>query len=181
MSGSGSDGIRGLDQAPRAEAVEWLRACCGAERWITAMADRRPFGDLETLLQAAETAWAALGPTDWWQAIEHHPRLGGGDLAAPKFDATRSLSRDEQAGLLGADEGTRAALAEAQREYEAQFGFIFLIRAAGRSAEEILSELDRRMANDLETELAVAAGELREIARFRLERLLGAKEGRGSG
>lgn len=175
MSGSGSDGIRDLDQAPRAEAVEWLRAFCGAERWITAMADRRPFGDLETLLRAAETAWATLGPTDWWQAIEHHPRLGGGDFAAPRFAATRALSRDEQAGVLGADEGTREALAEAQRKYEARFGFIFLIRARGRSVDEILSELRRRMNNDPETELTVAARELQEIGRLRLEQRFGAR------
>lgn len=139
------------------------------------MADRRPFGDLEALRQAADAAWAELGPADWREAIEHHPRLGGSDLAAGKFAATRSLSEGEQAGVLTADEKTRAALADAQREYEERFGFIFLIRASGRSTDEILSELRQRMQHDPETELAVAARELREIGQLRLEQQFGVK------
>jgi len=170
-----------LDAAPRSEVVDKLRACCGAERWANAMADRRPFGDLDRLLEAAEAEWAGLAPADWREAIEHHPRLGGSDLAGRRFDATRSLSRGEQAGVLDATEATRRALADAQREYEERFGFIFLIRASGRSAAEILSQLERRMSNDPVTELAVAAGELREIARLRLERLFGSREGHGNG
>lgn len=139
------------------------------------MADRRPFGDLEALRQAADAAWAELGPADWREAIEHHPRLGGSDLESRRFDSTRSLSESEQAGVLGAAEQTRTVLTDAQREYEARFGFIFLIRARGRSADEILSELRRRMQNDPETELAVAARELEEIGRLRLEQQFGAE------
>jgi 2-oxo-4-hydroxy-4-carboxy-5-ureidoimidazoline decarboxylase len=169
-----------LDSAPRSEAIERLRACCGAERWALATADGRPFGDLARLLEAAEVEWAALGPSDWREAIDHHPRLGGTGLAARKFDATRSLSEKEQAGVLDAAEAIRGAIADAQREYENRFGFIFLIRASGRSAAEILAEIERRMRNDPETELAVAARELREIARLRLERLFGDAAG-GSG
>ncbi len=173
--------LRDLDGAPRPEALERLRVCCGAERWVVAMADRRPFGGLPRLLEAAETEWAALTPADWREAIDHHPRLGGTDLASPRFDGTRSLSEGEQAGVLDAAEATRKALANAQREYEERFGFIFLIRASGRSAAEILSELERRMMNDPETELAVAARELRKIARLRLERLFGGNERRETG
>lgn len=168
--------IDGLDMAPRSEAVERLLACCGAERWATAMADRRPFGDPGRLLEAAEAEWARLASADWREAIEHHPRLAGSDLAAPRFASTRSLSELEQAGVAEADEATRRTLADAQREYEERFGFIFLIRASGRSATEILAELRHRMSNDPETELAVAARELREIARLRLERLFGGGE-----
>ena len=146
-----------------------------------AMADRRPFGDRDRLLEAAEAEWAALGPSDWREAIDHHPRLGGTDLASRRFDATRSLSEREQAEVQNASDVTRDSLAHAQREYESRFGFIFLIRASGRSAAEILSELERRMTNDAETELAVAARELRQIARLRLERLFGGREGGRNG
>ena len=156
-----------------------LRACCGAERWVAAMADRRPFGDLPTLFRAAEEAWDDLEPADWREALEHHPRLGGSDLAARRFEATRSLSRVEQAGLLVAGESSRSALDKAQRAYEERFGFIFLIRAAGRSTGEIFAELERRMAHDPETELAVAAEELRQIGRLRLERLFVDEEDTG--
>ncbi len=173
MSESPDDPVRRLDRAPRAEAVEHFRTCCAAGRWVEAMADRRPFGDVETLRQAAAAEWAELGPSDWREAIEHHPRLGGSDLESRRFESTRSLSESEQAGVLSATGKSRTALMDAQREYEERFGFIFLIRASGRSADEILAELRRRMKNDPETEFAVAARELEEIARLRLEQQFG--------
>jgi 2-oxo-4-hydroxy-4-carboxy-5-ureidoimidazoline decarboxylase len=49
---------------------------------------------------------------------------------------------------------------------------VFLIAAAGRSADEILAELRRRMTNDPATELEEAKLELRKIAKLRLERML---------
>ena len=65
-----------------------------------------------------------------------------------------------------------SALAEGNRRYEERFGHVFLISAAGRTADEILAALRERMRNDPGTEVAVAASELRKIARLRLERML---------
>jgi 2-oxo-4-hydroxy-4-carboxy-5-ureidoimidazoline decarboxylase len=45
---------------------------------------------------------------------------------------------------------------------------VFLIRAAGRTSEQILANLQRRLANDPETENKVVADELRQIAMVRL-------------
>lgn len=63
-------------------------------------------------------------------------------------------------------------LAEANRRYEARFGHVFLIAAAGKGPNEILAALRRRMGNDPVTEAQVAAAEHRKIARMRLERML---------
>jgi 2-oxo-4-hydroxy-4-carboxy--5-ureidoimidazoline (OHCU) decarboxylase len=65
-----------------------------------------------------------------------------------------------------------AAVAEENRRYEAHFGHVFLISASGRTADEVLAELRRRMQNDPATEVAVAAAEHRKITRIRLERML---------
>jgi 2-oxo-4-hydroxy-4-carboxy-5-ureidoimidazoline decarboxylase len=48
---------------------------------------------------------------------------------------------------------------------------VFLIAAAGKSADEILDALRERMGNDPVTESRVAAAEHRKIARLRLEAL----------
>ncbi|MGO1203172.1 2-oxo-4-hydroxy-4-carboxy-5-ureidoimidazoline decarboxylase, partial [Cellulosimicrobium funkei] len=63
-------------------------------------------------------------------------------------------------------------LAEGNRAYEQRFGHVFLVRAAGRSAEEILEQLTERLGNDAETERANAARNLREIAALRLKGML---------
>jgi OHCU decarboxylase len=71
-----------------------------------------------------------------------------------------------------AGDEVKAALAEGNAAYEERFGYIFLIRAAGRSAEQMLAELRRRMDNDVETELRAAAGQQQEITELRLRRLV---------
>jgi 2-oxo-4-hydroxy-4-carboxy-5-ureidoimidazoline decarboxylase len=46
---------------------------------------------------------------------------------------------------------------------------VFLICATGRTSEEMLAALRKRLRNDPETELKVAAAEHAKITRLRLE------------
>ena len=59
-------------------------------------------------------------------------------------------------------------MAAGNAAYEGRFGRIFLIRAAGRSAPEMLAELERRLGNSAEAETSEAIAQLREIALLRL-------------
>ncbi|MCR1984485.1 OHCU decarboxylase, partial [Cellulosimicrobium cellulans] len=70
------------------------------------------------------------------------------------------------------DDDVARRLVEGNRAYEQRFGHVFLVRAAGRSAEEILEQLTERLGNDAETERANAARNLREIAALRLKGML---------
>jgi OHCU decarboxylase len=106
--------------------------------------------------------WWSLGPDDWREAFAHHPRIG---------ERAEGWSAAEQAGVAGAAGDVRAQLAAANRAYETRFGHIYLVRAAGRGADELLALARARLANDAETELRVAAEEQRQITRLRLERL----------
>jgi 2-oxo-4-hydroxy-4-carboxy-5-ureidoimidazoline decarboxylase len=81
------------------------------------------------------------------------------------------MSRSEQAGVDPHDAEVRERLAAGNAAYEERFDRIYLVRAAGRSADEILALLEERLGNDPETELAVTAGQLREIAVLRLKGL----------
>jgi len=166
-------GLEAWNAAPAEEAAALLRRCLDAPGWVERVVAERPYGSLTGVVAAAEAAWNELGPGEWRQALDGHPRLGGDDLERGRFAATRAWSADEQAGVAGAGEDVRRALAETQLEYERRFGHVFLIRAAGRDAGEILDALLARMENGPERELEVAAGELREIARLRLEKALG--------
>jgi 2-oxo-4-hydroxy-4-carboxy-5-ureidoimidazoline decarboxylase len=71
-----------------------------------------------------------------------------------------------------ADDATRTALAEGNRAYEERFDHVFLIRAAGRSPEEVLAELRRRLDNDEETERTEVTGQLAEITALRVRDLV---------
>jgi len=67
-------------------------------------------------------------------------------------------------------------LAAVNREYEARFGHIYIVCAAGRTAEELLSTARDRLDNDPEVELINAAEEQRKITRLRLRKLFGDDE-----
>jgi 2-oxo-4-hydroxy-4-carboxy-5-ureidoimidazoline decarboxylase len=62
---------------------------------------------------------------------------------------------------------TRLTLLNA--EYENKFGFIFIICAAGKSPEEMLSALEQRLPNKREKEIGLAQEEQLKIALLRLE------------
>ena len=133
------------------------------------MVARRPFGTRDALLRAADEEWNRLSPNDWLEAFAHHPRIGQRRAAANVDVRARNWSEAEQSSASSSDDLVKQQLADAQREYEARFGHIFLICAAGKSSEEILTALRARMSNDVITELRVAAEEQRQITQLRLK------------
>jgi allantoicase len=165
-------GLRLLNALVPEEAEAALRACCGAPRWAAEMSARRPFASAEALFTAAEEIWVALGRDEWLAAFRAHPRIGERKAAAEQSAQAAGWSAGEQAGVKQAPAGTLAALAEANRAYEARFGYIFIVCATGRGAEEMLALARQRLGNDPESELRIAAEEQRRITRLRLEKLL---------
>ncbi len=160
-----------IDRADAAGAGDLLRACCGSARWVERMIARRPFGSRESLLAAARDEWFALGVDDWREAFSHHPKIGDSAAQAERFAATRHLSRAEQKGVETAGADLLRALAEANRLYQQTFGYIFIVCARGRSAEEMLALLHARLRNDPDVEIRVAASEQADITALRLERM----------
>jgi OHCU decarboxylase len=67
---------------------------------------------------------------------------------------------------------TRLRLADANRDYEARFGYIFIVCATGKTAGDMLELLERRLRNDPDEEIHIAAEEQRKITRLRLAKLL---------
>jgi 2-oxo-4-hydroxy-4-carboxy--5-ureidoimidazoline (OHCU) decarboxylase len=56
--------------------------------------------------------------------------------------------------------------------YEEQFGFTYIVCATGKSADEMLGILKRRLANNRDTELREAAEQQRQILQIRLGKWL---------
>lgn len=163
-----------LDAMDEAQARAALTRCCGASRWVEGMLARRPFGDDATLHRAADEVWATMSRQDILEAFSHHPRIGA-DIEAlrAKFAGKGDLqwSSGEQAGVSEADEATLEGLRDGNVAYEERFGFLFIVCATGKSADEMLALLRARLANDPEDELRIAAAEQAKITHLRLEKL----------
>lgn len=168
-----------LDALSDDEAAAALRSCCASERWVDGMLELRPFGGDERLFAEAERVWWQLDPEDWLEAFSAHPRIGEREPASAgeAGETASEWSQEEQSGVDGSTAETRRALTEGNRAYEERFGHVFLIFASGRSGEEMLAELRRRLDNDPEEELRIAAGEQARITRHRLEKLPTEREG----
>jgi 2-oxo-4-hydroxy-4-carboxy-5-ureidoimidazoline decarboxylase len=158
-----------FNSVDRDEAIRILTPCLDISRWVNDVVDARPFASLDELLAQARKAAEPFTPDEVESALAHHPRIG----ERPKAQTTEAaMSRSEQAGVDPGDSGTTAALAEGNVAYEEKFGRVFLIRAAGRSAQEILGALQERLTHRAEEEDIIVAGQLREIALLRLAGLI---------
>jgi len=167
-----SDSAPELNGLSLAAATEALTRCCGSQRWVTGMLERRPFASRAAVFAAASEVWAELGPEDYREAFAHHPEIGENiDALRQKFAATADFARSEQSGALGASEATLHALRQGNQAYRARFGYSFIVCATGKSAEEMRQLLEARLASSAEQELAIAAAEQAKITRLRLEKI----------
>ncbi|HVG25293.1 MAG TPA: allantoicase [Thermoanaerobaculia bacterium] len=142
------------------DARELLRVCA-SPKWAESMMAARPFASWDAMLAHARSI--ELTDDEWLAAFAAHPRIG---------ERKGGWSSQEQSGTHSAADETLRRLAEGNREYEEKFGFVYLICATGKSAEEMLTALDARLRNDRATELRNAAEEHQKINELRLEKLV---------
>ena len=157
------DHFNALDEATARSTVH---ACLAVERWVHEVVGARPYTDLAGLLKQACASAENLSDAELAAALTRHPRIGE-RLTAD--DAEAAMSTAEQSGVDAADRTVTSRLREGNQRYEHRFGRVFLIRATGRGSDGILSELERRLANDDETERRETVSELRQVALVRLE------------
>jgi 2-oxo-4-hydroxy-4-carboxy-5-ureidoimidazoline decarboxylase len=154
---------------PPAKAESLLMDCCGCAGWAARVAAQRPFANADLLYAAADTVWQNLERADWLEAFSHHPQIG--ETAAVGSDSARQWAAGEQSGARAANEDVKTRLARGNRAYYEKFGYIYIVCATGKSADEMLAILTARLQNDPASELPIAAGQQRQITRLRLQKL----------
>jgi len=157
---------------PTEAAANEILPCCGSRSWANAMAGRRPFPDKNTLLFVSDEVWNGLSKSDWQEAFRSHPRIGESRRPEEASQQSAEWSGHEQQMVTNASEPAKLALTEGNREYERKFGRIFIVCATGKSPEEILTILRRRLENDPTTEFREAAEQQRQITQLRLRKWL---------
>jgi 2-oxo-4-hydroxy-4-carboxy-5-ureidoimidazoline decarboxylase len=134
--------------------------------WVEARADERPSsGDRHSDLMAVVHD---ATPAEQLALIRAHPELAG--KAAVDGSLTEA-SAAEQASA-GLDRLTQAEFDRfhaLNAAYSEKFGFPFIICVRLADKAGILAAMERRLANDRDTEIATALREIGEIARLRLE------------
>jgi len=165
--------LKEWNRAGEPAALAAMLACCGAKRWAAEMVALRPIGTVEALSELADRVWNTMQEQDWQEAFACHPRIGE-RTAAGGSEQTAKWSQQEQSHSNTANEKVLAELAEGNRLYEETFGFTYIVCATGKSAEEMLEILKRRLGSTREDELREAAEQQRQIMQIRLGKWLAA-------
>ena len=164
--------LKWLNSLPESEAIDELKACCGSTRWAVHLIKRRPFVSFDELVIQAHEVWWSLNADDWLEAFRGHPKIGGKKAEVASSKQSEQWSKGEQAGMDGAPEQTAASLARLNVEYETKFGYIFIVCATGKSPEEMLAILRKRLENEPAAEIRAAAAEQAKITELRLRKLV---------
>jgi len=155
------------------EAKEALSKCCGSSTWVEKMLQRRPFKDAVSLFSLSEKIWfEQCNREDWLEAFSKHPKIGDLKSLEKKFAATKNWAGSEQAGVNAASKKVLKELAAGNEAYFQKFGYIFIVCATGKGAEEMLELLTQRLKNDADEELKIAMAEQNKITKIRLQKLL---------
>jgi 2-oxo-4-hydroxy-4-carboxy-5-ureidoimidazoline decarboxylase len=147
-----------------------LLALTAAPEWAAELMAGRPYPGADDVLTRSDQILADISVDQIDAALAGHPRIGEKADHLDVESAQRSAG--EQAGMNSADVGQKQALAQANVDYEKRFGRIYLVAAAGLTADELLAKARARLTNDPTTELSVVRAELARITRLRLTDLL---------
>lgn len=157
-----------FNQLDEPTAKSLLQNCVHIPSWIDTLLAHRPYVSVADLYQTAEQQSQTWQWHEVKTALDQHPRIGQKQAVKTLNEKEQHFSANEQ-GKLQLNQAVIQALAKGNQDYENKFGYIFLIRAKGRTSEEILAELQRRLNNSPEAEQIEVSEQLAQIALLRLQ------------
>ncbi len=163
--------IEDFNNLPKEQALAALMNCCSASRWAEQMVELRPFTSLPDLQASSQTVWAEMCEQDLLEAFDGHPKIGDPDSLKKKYASTKEIASGEQSAVKQASDQTIDELASHNQAYLDKFGFIFIVYATGKSADEMLAIIKKRLPSSREQELVLAATEQQKITANRINKL----------
>ena len=155
------DELNACDRAHFVAALGWIFE---DSPWVAERAwQRRPFRHVDDLHAAMTSAVAAATPDEQVALLRAHP-----DLGARARMSRASIGDQAGVGLdrLSDDEFDR--LQRLNAAYRQKFGYPFLFAVTGRTTQDILDALTRRLPADPAEEFSEALRQVYRIARIRL-------------
>jgi len=164
--------IKKFNGLENSDAIKEAFKCCSSQKWAENLIKRRPFITFQEMVKKSEDVWFKLSSEDWLEAFKGHAKIGDLESLQKKYNQTKSWSHGEQNGVKETPLSVLKELKELNDVYEEKYGFIFIVCATGKSAEEMLEILKKRLHNDRSDELKIAISEQNKITNIRLEKLL---------
>ena len=164
--------LQKINNANSKQAYRIFESCCCAPKWIESMTNSRPFAQPRDVLIASDKTFMQLTKADYLTAFEGHPQIGNLQTLKDKYENTSDSASHEQSGMSDAKQSILEEMHALNIEYLEKFGFIFIVCASGKSAQQMLDLIKSRINNDHDSELSIAGNEQAKITHIRLEKLL---------
>ena len=163
--------LNDFNNQPKEIAFQEVFNCCGSTFWANQIVTSRPFSTVEKLKFVSDEIWKNISVENIFEAFTHHPKIGDKKSLEKKFASTSIWATNEQSGVDKAENNILEELTKGNMEYENKFGFIFIVCATGKTADEMLKLLNERLPNSIHEEIKIAAGEQNKITHLRIDKL----------
>lgn len=156
-----------FNQAPAEQILAFLKHCVHIDAWGKCITQQRPFHNRDALITYAKHLAQTWTWEDILTALNTHPRIGE-KKAKEQLSAQEQQFSDREQAMFNPNQEILKTIYAGNFAYQKKFGFIFLIKASGLDSQQILTALNFRLINDLETEKKIVHQQLLDIALLRL-------------
>lgn len=141
--------------------------------WVVERAwQRRPFTSREALIEALGACIHDAAPDEQLALLRAHPELAGREAAAGTMTA-ESNAEQGRLGLMALSRADWERLQDLNTRYRARFGFPLMVALRLHdSLDSVFAAAEQRLHNDPIRERDVALGQVCEVVRGRVERIL---------
>lgn len=141
--------------------------------WVAQrIAEDRPFESVDDLHLAMFDVVLKASLDELLALIRAHPELAGREAVAGTMTADSS-SEQGRLGLTSLSRPEFERITQLNRDYQDKFGFPCIVALTGHQTREtVLREMEHRLVNDRDTEVANALVQIGHITRARLKNLV---------
>ena len=141
--------------------------------WVAARAwDRRPFASVDALHRAMMAVVREASAAEQLALVRAHPELAGAEAKEGTLTA-HSSGEQGRLGLTSLTSDEFQRISAINRRYREKFAFPCIVALKLHSnRSSVLDEMERRLANRPDEELAAALEQIGHITRGRLDRML---------
>jgi 2-oxo-4-hydroxy-4-carboxy-5-ureidoimidazoline decarboxylase len=157
-----------LNALDEAAFVQRLGGIFEHSPWVTQQAfGKRPFASVEALHACMVAAIETAGTEAQLRLIRAHPELAG--KAAVRGELTQDSTREQSgAGLNQCSPEEFATLQQLNADYNAKFGFPFIVAVRGHTRHSIIALFQQRLNNTVDAERQECLEQIYRIGQFRL-------------
>jgi urate oxidase len=159
-----------FNKLSREKAIEVIKDISKSQKFQTLLVDSRPYLSFKQIIHKVEDINENLNNQDFLDQIISATRISNLNVDSNKL----TYIKEECSSLIEKNENDERfqELATYNIEYEKKFKHIFFLSVAGKSLDEIIVSIKKRLKNSVEDELRMCIQELKKVQKERVSAVL---------